>query len=183
MEKIRKRFYQEQDVEEWIRICKVCIARKEFIGKGKSPLQIYNVGVPFERIQMDVLDPLTTATSGNRDLLVVVDCFTKWIETFPLKNIRAKSIAETFLNQVIFRYRVPLEIHTHQSRNLEFFENCRFYSESRRRENVCSSSSVGWSSGKTPNHFKLFSKIYRCILERLGSLNSYVLIDVQVFKT
>ena len=119
MEKIRKKFYWEQDVEEWIRICKVCIARKEFIGKGKSPLQIYNVGVPFERIQMDVLDPLTTATSGNRDLLVVVDCFTKWIETFPLKNIRAKSIAETFLNQVIFRYRVPLEIHMHQSRNFK----------------------------------------------------------------
>jgi len=78
MEKIRKRFYWascKQDVEEWIRICKVCIARKEFIGKRKSPLQIYNVGVPFERIQMDVLDPLTTATSGNRDLLVVVDCY------------------------------------------------------------------------------------------------------------
>ena len=122
MEKIRKRFYWascKQDVEEWIRICKVCIARKEFIGKRKSPLQIYNVGVPFERIQMDVLDPLTTATSGNRDLLVVVDCFTKWMETFPLKNIRAKFVAETFLNQVIFRYRVPLEIHTHQSRNFK----------------------------------------------------------------
>jgi len=56
LEKIRKRFYWascKQDVEEWCRSCKVCPARKGPTWKGKSPLQIYNVGAPFERVQMD----------------------------------------------------------------------------------------------------------------------------------
>jgi len=47
LEKIRKRFYWascKQDVEEWCKSCKVCLARRSSAGKGKSPLQIYNVG-------------------------------------------------------------------------------------------------------------------------------------------
>ncbi|XP_011688274.1 PREDICTED: uncharacterized protein LOC105450226 [Wasmannia auropunctata] len=122
LEKIRKRFYWatcKQDVEDWCRTCKVCVAKKGPAGKGKSPLQIYNVGAPFERVQMDTLGPLPTTTSGNKYLLVVTDCFTKWIEAFPLKNIRAKTITEIFLTQIVARHGVPLEIHTDQGRNFE----------------------------------------------------------------
>jgi len=46
-------------------------------GKGKSPLQIYNVRALFERVQMDVIGPLPLTVSGNKYLLVVVDCFIK----------------------------------------------------------------------------------------------------------
>jgi len=122
LEKIRKRFYWascKQDVEEWCKSCKICLAKRGPSGKGKSPLQVYNVGAPFERVQMDVLGPLPLTISGNKYLLVVVDCFTKWVEAFPLKNIRAKTVAETFLNQVVSRHGVPLEVHTDQGRNFE----------------------------------------------------------------
>jgi len=122
LEKIRKRFYWtscKQDVEEWCRSCKICLAKRGPTGKGKSPLQIYNVGAPFERVQMDVFGPLPLTISGNKYLLVVVDCFTKWVEAFPLKNIRARTVAETFLNQVVSRHGVPLEVHTDQGRNFE----------------------------------------------------------------
>lgn len=80
LEKIRRRFYWatcKQDVEDWCRSCYICMARKGPSGKGKSPLQIYNVGSPFQRVQMDILGPLPRTLSGNRYLLVVVDCFTK----------------------------------------------------------------------------------------------------------
>ena len=36
-----------------------------------------------------------------------------------MKNIRAKTIAEIFLNRVISSHGVPLEIHTDQRRNFE----------------------------------------------------------------
>jgi len=68
---------------------------------------------------MDVLGPLLTSTSENKYLLVITDCFTKWVEAFPLSNIRAKTIAEVFMNQVISRFGVPLELHTDQGRNFE----------------------------------------------------------------
>lgn len=80
LEKIRKRFYWatcKRDVEDWCRSCKVCISKKGPSNKGKSPLQVYNVGTPFERLQMDVLGPLPLTSCGNKYLLVIVDCFTK----------------------------------------------------------------------------------------------------------
>lgn len=122
LEKVRKRFYWatcKQDVEDWCRSCEICISKKGPIGKGKSPMQIYNVGNPFQRVQMDILGPLPTTSSGNRYLIVIVDCFTKWVEAFPLKNIRARTVAGIFVNQFISRYGVPAEIHTDQGRNFE----------------------------------------------------------------
>ena len=68
---------------------------------------------------MDVLGPLPTTSSDNRYLLVIVDCFSKWVEAFPLKNIRAGTVAEVFVNQVVSRHGIPLEIHTDQGKNFE----------------------------------------------------------------
>lgn len=122
LEKVRKRFYwatYKQDIENWCKSCKVCISRKGPTGKGKSPMQVYNVGNPFERIQMDILGPLPITSSGNKYLIVIIDCFTKWVEAFPLKNIRARTVAEIFVNEFISRHGVPLEVHTDQGKNFE----------------------------------------------------------------
>lgn len=122
LEKIRRRFYWatcKRDVEDWCKSCMICISKRGPSGKGKSPLQIYNVGTPFQRVQMDILGPLPSTSSGNRYLLVFVDCFTKWVEAFPLKNIRARTVAETFVNEVVSRHGVPLELHTDQGRSFE----------------------------------------------------------------
>ncbi|XP_025270795.1 uncharacterized protein LOC112639849 [Camponotus floridanus] len=85
LEKIRKRFYWatcKHDVEDWCRFCEICVARKGPLEKRKSPIQVYNMGAPFERVQMDILDPLPTTSSGNRYLLITIDCFTKWLKLF-----------------------------------------------------------------------------------------------------
>jgi len=74
-------------------------------------------GSPFREI--DILGPFPSSVTGNKYLLVIVDCFTKWMETFPLKNARASTIAEVFVNQIVFRHGVPLEIHTDQGKNFE----------------------------------------------------------------
>jgi len=68
---------------------------------------------------MDILSPFPSSTSGNKYFLVIVDCFTKWIEAFFLKNARAFMIAEMFVNQVISRHRARLELHTDQEKNFE----------------------------------------------------------------
>lgn len=90
LEKIRKRFYWatcKKDVENWYKSCKVCIAKRGPSDKGDS-LQIYNAGSPFERLQMDILGPfLSSSSSGNKYILVIVDCFTKWVDAFPLNKL------------------------------------------------------------------------------------------------
>lgn len=120
--KIRKRFYWatcKQDVENWCRSCKICVAKKGPSDKGRAEMKIFNAGAPFDRLQMDILGPFPISFAGNKYLLVICDCFSKWVEAFPLKNFKAKTIAEVFVNQVISRFGVPLELHTDQGRNFD----------------------------------------------------------------
>ncbi|KAL6421167.1 hypothetical protein ACFW04_013729 [Cataglyphis niger] len=107
------------DVEDWCRSCRVCIAKRGPSDKGRSEMQIYNAGVPFERVQLDVVDPFPMSSSGNKYLLVITDCFIKWVEAFPLKNVRAKTVEQTFVNQLISKFGVPSEVHTGQGRNFD----------------------------------------------------------------
>ncbi|KAL6421358.1 hypothetical protein ACFW04_014695 [Cataglyphis niger] len=88
---------------------------------------IYNAGVPFERVQLDVVGPFPTSSSENKYLLVISNYFTKWVEAFPLKNVRTKTVAETFVNQIISRFGVPSEVHTDQEEILirDCSGNCR----------------------------------------------------------
>jgi len=68
LDRIRKRFYwatYKQDVEDWCRTCVVCVAKIGPSEKKKSELQIYNSGSPFERLQMDILDPFPISSLGN----------------------------------------------------------------------------------------------------------------------
>ncbi|KAL6417197.1 hypothetical protein ACFW04_014626 [Cataglyphis niger] len=78
------------------RSCKICITKKGPFDKGKSEMQIYNAGISFERVQMDILGPFQHYFREISICWFFSDCFTKWVEVFPLKNIRAKTIAEIF---------------------------------------------------------------------------------------
>jgi len=68
---------------------------------------------------MDILGPFPSSVTGNKYLLVIVDCFIKWVEAFPLKKARPSVIVEVFVNQVVSRHGVSLEIHTDQGKNFE----------------------------------------------------------------
>ena len=50
---------------------------------------------------MDILGPFPISSLGNRYLLVVTDCFTKWVEVLPLSNMRTKTIAEVFVSEIV----------------------------------------------------------------------------------
>jgi hypothetical protein len=47
---------------------------------------MYNVGIPMERWALDILGPLPLTHKKNSYLLVIEDCFTKWIDAIPMKN-------------------------------------------------------------------------------------------------
>lgn len=120
--RIRERYFWAHcrtDVENWCRTCSVCLAKKGPREKGKSSLQVYNVGAPFERVAMDILGPLPLSRSGNRYALVIADYFTKWLEVVPIPNQEASTVARAFVREFVCRYGAPLELHTDQGRNFE----------------------------------------------------------------
>jgi hypothetical protein len=71
-----------------IKFCKACLSRISRKGGGRSlrlPLQPIPVGGPFHHVAVDVLQ-LPQTTSGNRYVVVFMDCFTKWPEPFAIPD-------------------------------------------------------------------------------------------------
>ena len=79
----------------------------------------HNVGLPMECVTPDILGPLPFSECGNQYLLMVPDYFTKWPEAYTLPNQEATTVAKVFVNEIICRFGVPLEIHFDQGRNLK----------------------------------------------------------------
>ena len=66
-----------QDVHTFIASCTVCIARKSPCPR-RAPMGHVAVGRRWERVAMDLLDMSITLAKGNRYVLVMVDCFSRW---------------------------------------------------------------------------------------------------------
>ena len=83
------------DVQTYIKSCTVCITRKSPCPR-KIPMGHVEVGHRWDRVAMDLLDMSVTTARGNRYVLVIVDCFTRWTEAFPLPDKTAQSVADAF---------------------------------------------------------------------------------------
>ena len=63
---------------------------------------------------MDVMGQLPKSNSGNLYILVIRDYFTKWTESYALKDHTAQNVADVLVNQWICRFGVPWRIYTDQ---------------------------------------------------------------------
>ena len=64
---------------------------------------------PFERINIDRIGPLPTSASGNNCILVIIDCFSRWVSLYPLPDGRMES-ARTALLHYVGQFCTPLEV-------------------------------------------------------------------------
>ena len=119
---IRARFYWvklKEDVMDRCRRCSSCAARKPPTKKKKAPLKKYVMGLPLERVALDILGPLPLTAQGNRYVLVMSDYFTKWVEAVALPDQEAKTTADAFVTHFVTKFGVPMFLHTDQGRNFE----------------------------------------------------------------
>ena len=77
------------------------------------------VGHRWERVAMDLLDMSVTTAQGNRYVLVMVDCFSRWTEACPLPDKTALGSGCVFFTQVVCRFGMPIVIHSDQRREFE----------------------------------------------------------------
>ena len=119
---VKRRFLwhgMRADVELYVRQCDTCAKYKTSGKKRKAMVQDHRVGMPMERITMDIVGPFPASDSGNRYVLVVVDCFTKWLEAYPLPNQEASTIARVIATNFVSRHGSPYFIHSDQGPNFE----------------------------------------------------------------
>ena len=53
-----------------------------------------------EVVEMDSIGPLPADEDGNKYILTVICCFTRWVSLYPLKDLTAKCCAECLLKHV-----------------------------------------------------------------------------------
>ncbi|CAB0029094.1 unnamed protein product, partial [Trichogramma brassicae] len=71
---------------------------------------------PWECLALDLMGPYPTTPRKKRYLLVITDCFTKWIEAFAIPDSSAKTIVSVLDNEVFSRWGYPREIITDSGR-------------------------------------------------------------------
>jgi hypothetical protein len=77
----------------------------------------YNVRASFERIAIDVAGLFPRSNQGNRYLLIAMDYFMKWPETYTIPNQEASRVAEALVTNFFCHFVVPRELYSDQGRN------------------------------------------------------------------
>uniref|UniRef100_A0A669FBS4 Gypsy retrotransposon integrase-like protein 1 n=1 Tax=Oreochromis niloticus TaxID=8128 RepID=A0A669FBS4_ORENI len=104
------------DVAMFCRSCPQC-QKTSIRVPTKAPLQpLPIIGIPFQRLGMDVVGPVEKSKAGNRFMLVITDYATRYPEVFPLKTVKAKAVASSLI-QLFSRVGFPQEILTDQGTN------------------------------------------------------------------
>ncbi|KAI2658233.1 Transposon Ty3-G Gag-Pol polyprotein [Labeo rohita] len=115
-QRIRDRFHWPGLDGDVKRFCQACPACQKTSPRAPPPsplIPLPIIGVPFERIGMDLVGPLPKSARGHEHILVIVDYATRFPEAMPLRKATAKNIAkELFL--LCTRVGIPAEILTDQ---------------------------------------------------------------------
>ena len=136
--KVRQRVYwpgYKEDIVRWTQFCDPCQKRQD-IGRGRAPLQQLAVGMPMERMALDILGPLPETIRGNRFVVVIMDYFTKWAEAFALVNHKAATVADCLVTEVFLRLGVPHQLHSDKGSDFEsklFTEMCKLMGTNKTR--------------------------------------------------
>ena len=99
------------------RICNECDCAMLKRRRGRQePLHQYIVGVPMERLAMDVAGPYPVTSAGNQYCLMVRCYFSKWLECFPIPD-QATTVARKLVFEIVARYGAFRELHSDQGTN------------------------------------------------------------------
>ena len=85
----------------------------------QGELQSMVVGMPWERLGVDITGPHPKSKNGFTYILTITDYFTKWADAFPIRNQEATTVAKVLVDRVFSYMGMPLQILTDQGRNFE----------------------------------------------------------------
>ena len=101
--------YMRHHVKKYIEECPVCQkVNTDRITTNTTPFTTATYE-PMARINIDEIGPLVPDDDGNLHILVVIDCFTRFVELYPVKNTGAGEVSKKLID-FIGRYGAPRHI-------------------------------------------------------------------------
>ena len=119
-EKLARRYWWEGIYTDVFKHCRACLTCASYRGAGhrnKPPLKPIEVGGPFERVGVDILEMPPTERE-NRYIVVFVDYLTKWVKTFPTSDQTSETIARLLVERIICQHGAPKELLSDRGPNL-----------------------------------------------------------------
>ena len=117
---LRRSFYwfgYRTDVQKYVPTCLTCLQVKHPRRKPRAKVDTYQAGVPMEWVHIDILGPFPPNKSGNVYILMMIDQFTRWVESMPLKDETVEVMARSAVDNFFSRFGLPSELHSDQGRN------------------------------------------------------------------
>jgi hypothetical protein len=119
--KIQRRFYwpgHVKDIVEWCNTCPLCQTYRDAQPSKHGHLQPKNISYPFHTLSIDLFGPLPTHR-GNKYILTVIDCFTRYCFIIPIKNKLATTVADALYKHIFVMFSAPVRILNDQGGEFE----------------------------------------------------------------
>jgi hypothetical protein len=99
-------------VDYFLRHCDICQKNSDINEDRVATTPFVNSGTePFELIQLDHIGPLKEDAHGNNYILVMIDCFSRWVELYPVRSTEGLDTAICMIDYMS-RYGPPMTIVT-----------------------------------------------------------------------
>ena len=114
-----ERFYRPglaDDVVDYVKICDTC--QKIKTTRSDKSAEIHNI-LPTRTNQLvatDLAGPFKPTIRGNRYLIVIVDCFGKYLVCAPVPNKETKTVAQAILEKWCWIFGIPEKILSDQGK-------------------------------------------------------------------
>jgi hypothetical protein len=96
-------------VAKFVRDCPVCQLRSAVNRQTKTHRFTTASYTPMEVLNIDIIGPVDTDSADNCYILVVIDCFSRFVELYPVSDTSALPCARALLSHVC-RYGTPMTI-------------------------------------------------------------------------
>src|SRR6266542_3247657 len=88
-----------EDIRGYVQTCDVCQRRGN--PKANNILHLIELKAFFQRIEIDIVGPLTITKKGNRYIVTAMDYFTKWLIVKAIKEATAKTVSKFIYEKII----------------------------------------------------------------------------------
>jgi hypothetical protein len=99
----------KKDVMTFVRQCPCCQKMSQIKPVIQTKAFTLATTTPWRRINVDSVGPLMPDRYGNRHILVIIDCFTRFVELYPTQSTEMEPTRNIFI-QHFGRYGVPEQI-------------------------------------------------------------------------